>query len=534
MKLQATLVALLLGSLAIAQNPFQQPGVGGGQRQGRQGAGQIPPTEPGAEAAQQSLTPLQQLHAATPTKEWVKTSHVWHGHGASVSYTATCGFIPIKNADDQTEAEMFFVAYTKDGADRLTRPVTFAFNGGPGSSSVWLHMGALGPMRAKMNNDGSLPAPPFDLVENEESWLPFTDVVMIDAIGTGFSRPSSAATGKQFYGLQGDLSAFTAFIKGYLTMGERWRSPIIVAGESYGGIRVAGLAYTLLQQGIAVNGIISISGVMNFGTIDSGKDNDLPYISYLPAETAVAFYHHKLSPGLQSDFDRTIKESETFASGEYAAALMKGNGISANERKHVVNRLAELTGLSQSYVDRAELRIPAGGFRAELLRDRWDIVGRYDGRLIGHNATGINQNPEYDPSDAATTPVFTASFNDYISHDLNFHTEETYRPTAYGMIGPWDYGTQGGYPDTTEMLRRAVEQNPHMRVMLCCGWYDLACPYFGMRYAIDHLGEQAKLQGNFRFRYFPAGHMMYIDTPSREKLVTDVAAFFRDATAPGR
>ncbi len=472
------------------------------------------------------------MRAAAFSRDWVATTHTWHGMGKTIAYTATCGFVPIKNDQtEETEAEMFFVAYTADGAEKPTRPITFAFNGGPGSSSVWLHMGALGPMRAKMNEDGSLPAPPFELVDNEESWLPNTDIVMVDAVGTGFSRPSKPELGRNFYGLQGDLSAFTNFIKGYLSEAKRWRSPVFVAGESYGGIRVAGLAQTLLDQGIAVNGIISISGVMNFGTIDPAKDNDIPYISYLPAECATAIYHHKVQ---SSDFEKTVKECEGFASGEYAAALMKGNTLTESERKHIAAKVASFIGLSPLYVERSNLRVSPGGFRAELLRDNWDIVGRYDARLVGHNSSGVNQGAEYDPSDTAVTPVFTAAFNDYISTNLNFHTTETYRPTAYGQIGGWDYGNGGRTPDTSEMLRRALEQNPHMKIMLVCGWYDLACPYFGMRYVMDHLGEQEKLKKNIRFRYFPAGHMVYIDTTSRKKLAHDVSEFITDATGPGR
>lgn len=528
MKFQLSVAIALFCVAVSAQTPIP------GERRRPQNTGQLPAmqppaTEPGTAPA--LPTPLDLMHAGAPSTHWITTTHTWNG---SLHYTATCGFIPIKDENDQTEADMFFVAYTKDGAEKGSRPVTFAFNGGPGSSSVWLHMGALGPVRAQMNPDGSLPAPPYRFVENEQSWLPFTDVVMVDAVGTGYSRVVKADANKKFYGLTGDLAAFTTFIKGYLSETSRWRSPVFVAGESYGGIRVAGLSYTLLQQGIAVNGIISISGVMNFGTIDPGKDNDLPYISYLPAECAVAMYHHRLSHEMEANFHQTIQEAEQFASGEYAAALMKGDALTEEQRKHIAARVASFIGVSPLYVDRSDLRVSPWGFRAELLRDSWDIVGRYDGRLVGHNSSGVSQAAEYDPSDVAVTPVFTAAFNDYISSELNFHTTESYRTVAYGVLPPWDYGTQGGFPDTSEMLRRAMEQNPHMKVMLCCGWYDLACPYFGMRYAISHMGEQESLKKNIRFAYFPAGHMLYIDTPSREKFVKDIGAFYADATGPGR
>lgn len=515
MKVLVSLISLsLLCSAAFAQNPDGQPR----QRRNPSAAASAPPTTPPAADGAMKVAPA------------VKTQHTWNGPGGPFGYTATAGFIEIKNENEEVEAKMFYVAYTKDGEDRSKRPVTFAFNGGPGSSSVWLHMGALGPRRARMNDDGTMPAPPFELVDNNESWLPFTDVVMIDAIGTGFSRPAKPELGKKFYGLTGDLNAFTACIKGWLTEANRWPSPKIVAGESYGGIRVAGLSNTLLQEGIAVNGIISISGVINFQTIDAARGNDLPYITYLPALTATAFYHHKLSAPLMKDFAKTIAESETFANGEYSSALMKGAELPAAERKHIAHRLAELTGVSPVYADRADLRISGGSFRAELLRDNWNILGRYDARLIGRNANGNSQNPEYDPSDTAITPVFTSAFNDYIVNELKFKSDEAYRMTGYAFIGPWDYGTRGGYPDTTDSLRRAMTQNPHMKVMLACGWYDLACPGSAMKYTIAHLGIDPKLQDNIRFRFFPAGHMMYIDKNSRESLVKEVGEFVRGAT----
>jgi carboxypeptidase C (cathepsin A) len=471
------------------------------------------------------------MHSPAISRDWVTTKHTWNGPGGPIEYTATCGFVPIKNDQtEETEAEMFFVAYTKDDATASKRPVTFAFNGGPGSSTVWLHMGAMAPLRAKMNEDGSLPAPPFEMVQNNESWLPNTDLVFVDAIGTGYSRPSKPELGTKFYGVRGDLAAFTDFIKGYLSEGRRWHSPIFVAGESYGGIRVAGLSLSLLRAGIAVNGIISISGVMNMASIDAAKDNDVPYIGYLPAECATAIYHHKVK---SDNFHQTVSECEEFASGEYAAALMKGDGLSEEQRKHIAAKVASFIGISPIFVERSNLRVSPTAFRAELLRDDWDIVGRYDARLVGHNQFGTSQFTDYDPSDTAVTPVFTAAFGNYISEDLNFHTSELYRTVAYGQIGNWDYG-DGRDNDTSEMLRSAMEQNPHMKVMLCCGWYDLACPYYCMRYVIDHLGEQAKLKKNIRFRYFPAGHMLYIDSDSRKMFAHEVSEFIKDATGPGR
>jgi len=524
MKLSFSIAALLCCAIVLAQSSdeTQRPRRSGGATP-PPAVAQAPRTEPGGESPATAI-PARNPFPTAP----VRTHHTW---GGTLQYTATCGFIPIRNTETgDTEANMFYEAYTVDGADALHRPVTFCFNGGPGSSSVWLHMGAIGPMRARMNDDGSLPPPPYSLVENQESWLPFTDIVMIDMIGAGFSRPTKPEFGKKYWGLEGDLSAFTQFIHSYITENDRWRSPLFVAGESYGGIRGAGLADSLWRDGIALNGLVSISGVMNYALISQGKGNDLPYITYLPSETATAFYHHRLKGGLQSNFDRAIAESEEFASGEYAAALLKGDTLSEAEKKHIAARVAELTGLSPVYVERSNLRISPGGFRAELLRDNWDIVGRYDARLVGHNSNGVAQNPEYDPSDTAVTPVFTAAFNDYIRRDLNFKTDEPYRTTGYAFIGQWDYGTGGGYPDTSDRLRRTLTQNPYMKIMLVCGRYDLACPYYGMRYTMSHMGEDASLQKNIRFRYFPAGHMVYIDSASRKKLQHDMQEFVADAT----
>lgn len=472
----------------------------------------------------------QDTYTDPATKEWVRTKHTISIGGQTLHYTATAGLLPVKNNSGELQAKMFFVAYTLDGTDHNKRPVLFAFNGGPGSSSVWLHLGALGPRRALMNDDGSLPKPPFRVADNTETWLPATDVVMVDAIGTGYSRTTSSGD-RQFYGLEGDLRGFTSGIKSYISLEKRWPSPVFVAGESYGGTRVAGLSQSLLQDGIAANGIISISGVMNFMTLDGGQGNDIPYLSFFPSEAAVAWYHKKLSPKLQSlTVDQVYAEAEKFTEGEYADALNRGGSLPADRRSHIVKRMSELLGLSEKFIERANLRIDEGEFMAELLRNEYMSVGRYDGRLTGRLVSGNGTRPDFDASDAAVEPVFTSAFNQYIGGELNYHSDDPYRITGYNVIGGWDFGGRQGYPDTSARMRQALIQNPHMKILLCCGYYDLACPVYGMKYTINHLGVAPELKNNVSFAYYPAGHMMYIEKSSREKLVKDITAFIKSAT----
>ncbi|MHB8637652.1 MAG: S10 family peptidase [Fimbriimonadaceae bacterium] len=528
----------LIASLVLAsygadvQQPFgtspRPGGRQGGRRPGFPGAaGQAPGGAPGATPAARTGPLLEMI-------PWVRTKHAITVHGVKIDYTATCGWLPIRDANAAVTANMFFVEYTKDGADLKKRPVTFAFNGGPGSSSMWLHMGAIGPRRVRMNDDGSMPQPPFEVVDNTETWLNSTDIVMLDAVGTGYSRTTDPAN-RSFYGLQGDLQGFTAAIKEYLTREHRWGSPKFVAGESYGGMRVAGLSYSLLRAGIALNGIVSISGVMNDATLDGGRFNDLPYFSFLPSEAAVAWYHKRLAPKYQAmTVEALCGEVEKFTTGEYAAALNAGDAVSPQTRADVIAKLSAYTGIPKSYYQVGNMRIRGFSFMAELLRDKNESVGRYDGRLIGHVVDSTTGRPDFDASDAATSPVFIAGFNEYIDSELKFHPRELrtnleYRGTAYQFIGGWDYGGRSGYPDTSQDLQRCMDQNPYMKVMLCCGRFDLACPYMGMRYVMAHLGEDPALKKNIHFEYFLAGHMMYIEKSSREKLQRNIGDFIASA-----
>lgn len=498
------------------------PGGGGGMFPGGGPAGG---QGAGSEASKPDILgdtgPFSPMFANKP-ENWVSTKHSITIKGQKIDYTATCGFLPIVNRQGEVKANMFFVAYTKDGEDPTKRPVTFAFNGGPGSASLWLHMGALGPMRAEMLPDGHLPKPPYHVVPNEESWIPYTDIVMLDAVGTGFSRNVQHGD-SEFYGRNGDLTAFTSGITRYMTDESRWKSPIFVAGESYGGFRVAGLSNSLLQAGVGVNGIISISGVMNMDTIDPAKDNDIPYISYFPSEAAVAYYHKKLSPAMMKSFPDLIKKAEDFDLGPYAAALVKGI-LPPAEKDKIAGEMSQLLGLSKKFILNANLRVNPSAFMGELMNDEHESTGRYDARILGDESNPNFPRPDYDASDAATSPVFTSIINSYLRDDLGWKSPAQYR--IFGPTYPWPFD---GNNDTSDDLRQALTQNPYTKVMFCFSYFDLACPYMGTRYVVSHMGLPAKLEKNIEYTYYKSGHMLYTNTPSRIELQENIGKFIDSA-----
>jgi len=458
--------------------------------------------------------------------EYVQTKHSIQLGSGSLSYTATAGTLPIRNNQGEEEIRMFYAGYTKENAG-ADRPIIFAFNGGPGSASLWLHMGALGPKRAALNGDGSLPAAPYKLVDNKETWCEWADVVMVDAPGCGYSRLTKPEFGKKYYSVRGDAQAFSEFIRMYLTRNKRWSSPLFIAGESYGGMRVGILSKTLLDNGIGLAGAIIVSGTLNFGNLDAGRGNDLPYITYLPTYCATAYYHKKLSPRLMKDFKKSMAEAEAFASGEYAAALTKGDALTDVEKDKMAAKVAEYTGVSKTFVLRSHLRISDYRYYKELLRDEGKKIGRLDSRLTGTDANESGEGPETDPSSDAITPPIVSSLYNYLSTDLNYQTDVKYFP--YKPDGGWEFG--GGYADTSEDFRACLAANPHMKVMICCGYTDLACPYYAIQYTINHMDLPKAARSNIEWTYYMAGHMMYIDTASREKLHSDVGAFIKRASA---
>lgn len=456
----------------------------------------------------------------------VETRHEVVVGGSPLRYTAEAGTLPIRSDTGETEGEIFYIAYTaeEDGAP-ADRPLTFSFNGGPGSSSVWLHLGALGPRRVKMLEDGGLPAPPYSLVDNESSWLDLTDLVFIDPVGTGYSRPETEADGEKFWGLEQDIRSVGEFIRLYLTRNERWASPLYLVGESYGTTRAAGLSgYLVNRSGIAFNGVLLVSTVLDFGEIRFGEGNDLPYLTFFPTYAATAWYHGALREEWPS-LDDLLTEARRFAYEDYWPALARGAELAPAERSRIAAEAARLTGLDPGWVEDADLRIEAGRFRKELLRDRGRTVGRLDSRFLGRDRDDAGETFEFDPSMAAIRAPYTAAFNDYVRRELGYEDEKHYWILG-GGIGRWDFGGGNGYAETRSSLRDALLRNPYMRVFVASGYYDMATPFFGAEYTMNHLGIPPELRENITIAEYEAGHMMYIDEPSLVKFKVDVAAFY--------
>jgi len=474
--------------------------------------------------------------AAASDKDWdgdkpVVTKHSIRAGGRTLNYTVTTGMMPIRSTAGEVEAHMFFMAYTLDNAgDAARRPLMFSFNGGPGSSSVWLHLGAIGPRRVKMLDDGGLPPSPYELVDNDYTWLDQTDLVFIDPVGTGYSRATKPDLAKKFFGLQGDVQSVGEFIRLYLTKFERWSSPLFLVGESYGTTRASALSGYLIDRGIAFNGVLLISSIMNFQTVGFDQGNDLPYAVHLPTYTAIAWYHKKLPADLQKDLRKTLAEVEQWVTTEYQVALAKGDALTAAERQATLERLARYTGLSKEYLENTDLRVEIMRFCKELLRSEKRTVGRLDGRFKGYDEYARSERPDFDPSMAAIRPPYTAALNDYVRRELGYRNEAEYYILG-GGIGPWDWGREGNnqYADTAESLRSAFAKNPWMKLFVGFGYYDLATPYFASKYTLSHMNLEPALKKNITEAYYEAGHMMYIDMRELAKLKKDVSAFVTDA-----
>ena len=448
--------------------------------------------------------------------------------GKALSYTATAAQMPINNDKGEPEAHIFYTAYTLDGvADISKRPVTFAFNGGPGAASIWLHMGAMGPRKVKLLDNGDMPPPPFKLVDNEFTWLGETDLVFIDPVGTGYSRAKTLEAKRKFSGVKGDLQSIGEFIRMYLSRNERWVSPLFIAGESYGTFRAAGLAGTLADKGIAVNGIVMISTVLNFGMLHQGLSDGLPYALYLPSYTAAAWYHKKLPPDLQKDLKATLKEVEQWTMAEYLPALNQGDKLPPAGRKEVIEKLARYTGLSTTYIDNSELKVESSHFSRELLRGKKLSIGGYDARLTCPAPLSASATGEVDPSDSLIMPPFTSTFQHYMRTELGYKTDMVY--LVEGDLMPWDWSATNNYADSGHMLRGAFTKNPHLKLLVCSGYYDLVTPYFTVEYTLDHLGLHPSMQQRISRRYYEAGHMMYINRESHRVLQRDITEFITKA-----
>src|SRR6201996_3706916 len=459
------------------------------------------------------------------------THHEIHVGGKVLHYTATTGMMPLKNTDTgEVEAHIFYIAYTLDGQNTEHRPLTFSFNGGPGSASVWLHMGAIGPKRVRMQPDGMMPPPPYQLVDNEYTWLDQTDLVFIDPVGTGYSRAVKRDQTKNFLGLKNDIASVGEFIRLYLGRSERWSSPLFMVGESYGTTRAAGLSGYLVEHGIAFNGIMLISSILNFQTTDGSPGNDLPYVLYLPTYASAAWYHKKLAPEFQ-DLNKLHTEVEQWAAGPYAEALAKGDRLTQQERQDVIDHLARYTGLSKTYIDQCDLRVAEPHFTRELLRDKHETVGRLDSRFIGTSRSDVEETQSSDPSMSAIRPPYTAMFNQYVRTELGYKSDLEYYILGGGFrFDEWDWGIRGGgFPDTAQSLKDAFDKNPFMKLFVGSGYFDLATPYFATQYTLNHMELDSAQHGRVSLGYYGAGHMMYIQDSSLGELKKDVSAFITNA-----
>lgn len=485
----------------------------------------VQPPAAGAPAAAREVAPALERPPS-------QTSHSIRIDGRDIKYTATAGTLPIRLDDGKVSARMFFVAYTKDGEDPKTRPVSFLYNGGPGSASVWLHMGSFAPKKAVMGDEGFQPAPPYQLVDNEYSLIDVSDVVFVDAISTGFSRVTEGVNPAQFHGQEGDIRAFGEFIAEYLKTYSRWPSPKFLIGESYGTIRSAGLAPELQSRhGIELNGIVLVSALLTYQTLSPAPNNDVAYAVQIETFAATAWYHKKLAADLQQKtLKQVVDEARAFAFGDYLLALAKGHTLDEAGRKAMAGRLARYTGLSEQFILAANLRVDSGRFRKELLRDRRLVVGRLDGRFTALDLDAAGERQEFDPSNTALAGPYVAMFQDYVRTVLKWETDLHY-PTS-GGVRPWTY-VQNNYMDMTDPLRQAMAKNPFLRVFVACGYYDMATYVGGAEFNLWHLAYDRQITDRVSFGYYEAGHMMYIRPSAHKALKQDVAAFIR-AALPAR
>jgi carboxypeptidase C (cathepsin A) len=470
----------------------------------------------------------------------VVTHHEIRLDGRALRYTATAGRLPIKDPAGTIEAEMFFVAYTLDGVDPSRRPLTFAFNGGPGSASIWLHMGALGPRKVLLAKGGMMPASPYRLIDNPGTPLDKTDLVLVDAIGTGYSRPADMEKAKKFWGVKGDVEAFSEFVRMYISRYERWSSPLYALGESYGTTRAAGIAGFLSNRGIAFNGIVLLSMVLDFETLEITKKNDLACILTLPTYTMIAAYHKKLTPELMLDMQKTRREAEHWASTDYAVALAQGDALTPQERQAAIDGLARYTGLRKELIDQANLRVDVREFTHNLLVDQKLRVGRLDGRYTGPDPNGFLDTPFYDPTSAVISPPFTSVLNDYVRRELGYKTDIPYYVSA-GQLSTtepdsfwrkWDWGSAiEGFPDTATPLRAVMVKDPYLKILVMEGYYDLATPFYAADYTMNHLDLGPEYRKNISFATYDSGHMVYLTEEGLSKMKDDFATFI-DRTLP--
>ena len=486
-------------------------------------------SEPGETASK--IDPDQAKASVAETAHPVRRSIPLNGH--VLGYTVTPGTVTIRDDEGAPAASIFYVAYVVDRArGEPPRPITFLFNGGPGSSTMWLHMGSFGPMKVVVGSPEGMGPAPYPLRPNPDTLLDKSDLVFIDAPTTGLSRALGKAQPKSFFGVDGDLNAFSRAIQRYLSISGRWDSPKFIIGESYGTLRAAGLAYALQERGVQLNGIVFVSSTLDIGLLFSKLDQ--MYVNVLPTYAAAAWYHNRVAnkPG---DAGAFVEQARAFAGGAYATALQKGTRISDAERDQVARQYAALTGLSSEFVVRNNLRVGPDRFRKELMRDQHLTVGRLDARFLGEDADAAGEGPEFDPTDAAMSGAFISSLNDYLFRDLGYQTPLTYRPNNYAGIGDaweWKHRSAEGpqvQADTSVDLAAAMRRDPHLKVLSVNGLYDMATPLFGAEYDFTHMMLEPDRRANVSYRYYPSGHMVYIEPGSARRLKTDIEAFMDSA-----
>jgi len=490
----------------------------------------------GVDAAESKITPADYVSA--PVKEAASTTH--HTaviDGRAIPYEATAGTLTIRDDEGKPVASMFYVAYVAEHHGSPTRPVTFVFNGGPGSSSMWTHLGSLGPVRVKTNQPDPTPAAPYHLVPNESSLLDRSDLVFLDAIGTGLSRPLGDVKGEKFWGVDQDIDTFARGITRYITMNDRWNSPKFIFGESYGTPRAAGLSYLLQEQGMQLNGIMLLSSILNFGTREAGYDQN--EINFLPSYAATAWYHNRIQ-NRPADLDAFVQQARDFARGPYALALGKGDTISPAEMDQVASRMSYFTGLSPAFIKQSDLRVNLGRFRSELLRDQGEVIGRLDSRFKGTEPDTGNENVDYDPVGTQSIGAYLGLMNSYLRDELNYQTKLVYRPNYSAVISAawdWKHHPPGGrrasaVADLALDLGAAMRQNPTLKVLSLNGYFDFATPFGGTEYDLSHMQINKTLQQNLEFKYYQSGHMVYLNPEALKVMKRDLLHFY-DEAAPG-
>jgi carboxypeptidase C (cathepsin A) len=487
---------------------------------------------PGPPASGAAARPADAHPAPPPPEEKsAVTHHTLTLDGRAYPYTATAANVLLKDEEGTVKASVFAIAYTLDGVkDPASRPVTFCFNGGPGSASLWIHLGAFGPKMVERTDEGMALPPPGRLIDNPYTLLDRTDLVFIDPVSTGYSRPAPGQDPKQFHGVKEDIESVADFIRLWVTRNQRWASPKLVAGESYGTTRAAGLAFYLADRyGMMLNGVVLVSSVLNWQDQDFHPGNDRPCFIHLPTYAAAAWYHKRLPPELSGDLFKTLAEVEAFTLDEYAPALLQGSRLPEARRKELAARIARYTGLSPDYVERSNLCVQIQRFTKELLRGQGKTLGRLDTRFTGDDLDSAGEETEFDPANASLDGAFSAAINDYIRRDLKYDNDLVYERLT-DKVEPWDWSFHNQYVDMAESLRRAITYNPHLHVLMAAGVYDLATPFFDAYFTRDHLGLPPALRDNVRIELYQAGHMMYIRKADHAKLKQDVVEFLRQST----